>query len=102
MDRLREKIMKQKATSKKVYNAAVFFTFLAWIATPFLAIMIALLILRGIQDDSFTTALDFLLYIVPLLVDSMCVALWIAYNKLNKSIEINYITLRMRYYAGDK
>ena len=101
MDRLREKITKQKATSKKVYNAAVFFTFLAVPATAWLVIMIFMLLLKGI-DDSLTITLAVLFYFAPFLVDSMCVALWIAYNKLNKSIEINYITLRMRYYAGDK
>lgn len=101
MDRLREKIKKQKAISEKVYNVALLSTFLAVPATAWLVVMIAFLFLKGI-DDSLTITLAVLCYFVPLLVDSICVALWIAYNKLNKSIEINYITLRMRYYAGDK
>lgn len=101
MDKLiemREKIIKQKAFSERIYKIAVIFTFLAVPATAWLVMMIFMLLLKGI-DDSFTIALAFLCYFVPLLVDLICVALWLAYKKLTRLNENLQCKLRLLWYG---
>lgn len=100
MDKIREKIVKQELMCEKIYSIAMFFTFLAWIATAWLAMMIFLLFLRGV--DFFNTALAIFDFIVPILVDLICIALWIIYKRLSKSIEHLKCKLRTLWYAGVK
>lgn len=101
MNKIREKIVKQELMCEKIYSIAAFFTFLAWLATAWLAMMIFLLFLRGV-DDSFNTTLAVFGFIVPILVDLICVALWIIYKKLEKSVEHLKCKLRTLWYAGVK
>ena len=101
MNKIREKIVKQELMCEKIYSIAAFFTFLATLATAWLAMMIFLLFLRGV-DDSFNTTLAVFDFIVPILVDLICVALWIIYKKLEKSVEHLKCKLRTLWYAGVK
>ncbi len=86
---------------EKIYSIAGFFTFLAVPATAWLVMMIFMLLLKGI-DDSLTITLAVLYFFVPLLVDLICVALWIINKKLEKSVEHLKCKLRTLWYAGVK
>lgn len=101
MDKIREKIVKQELMSYRVYKVAVFFTFFAVPASAYLVGMILLLFLKGI-DDSLTFKVIMLNYALPLMWDLICIALWIIYKKLSKSIEHLKCKLRTLWYAGVK
>ena len=100
MDKIREKIVKQELMSYRVYKVAVFFTFFAVPANAYLVVMILLLFLKGI--DSLTFKDIMLNYALPLMWDLICIALWIIYKRLSKSIEHLKCKLRTLWYAGVK